>query len=127
MTRPTTDNITGVESYDHSELAALLEYEVARLALDQLVKALERHEVDLTARSSYPSAQGAWLQVVTQMAASLPYADECPACSCGDQGGLHWPYQTTVDGDWLTGRYRCGHCGHRWSCGYAVNAPLYAP
>lgn len=137
MAKPTTTNPTGIEPYNHSELAALPEYKAAHLALDALVKALDRHKVDLTARTNYPSAQAAWLRVVQQMAASLGYADTCRSCrdtvnpddfdAAFDLATLGFPYRVEISGSDLRGQYRCAHCGHVWTCNYSVNAPALMP
>jgi hypothetical protein len=113
--------------HDHGR-EALPEYKAARRALDALVKAIDQREVTLTTRDNYPSAQAAWLHVVQQMAASLPYADTCPACRITPESDwFDWPFRVTVKGGDLHGMYRCAPCGHIWACRYAVNAPALMP
>ena len=68
----TTENPTGIETFDHSRISGLPEYAVVSRALDQLVKAIERAEVEID--------QAEWLRIVQQMASALPYTDTCENC-----------------------------------------------
>ena len=107
--KPSKNNVTGVESHDHTNLAALPEYHRAAKALDDLVHAINQAEVD--------SGQEQWLKTVEQMAASLSYGDCCRLCRGAD---IYWPYKVefTSPGD-LRCYYRCRE--HKWTCGYSVN------
>ena len=64
---------SGVVSFDHREISSLPEYVVASKALDALAHALQRGELELGPQR--------WLDVVREMAAALPYADQCPGCT----------------------------------------------
>ena len=111
-------NPTGVESFDHSELARFPEYAAAKEAMNALVHAMDRADVDMS--------QERWLGVVAEMAACLPYPDFCRPCrNRGNYGDMYWPYAATVTGGMLRGRYRCHRCDAEWTCNYAVDLPLY--
>jgi hypothetical protein len=67
MAKPTKKNHTGVESYDHSAVKALPEYQQVHQALDALVRAVTSAGAGV--------GQAEWLRMTEQMAASLPYSD----------------------------------------------------
>jgi hypothetical protein len=118
MTQPTDENHTGVESYDHSAVVQLPEYHEARKALDALVHAMNRAELEV--------GQAAFLQMVEQMAASLSYSDSSGHprnTGCAGEAEGAWPHIVQLDEDEgsLRGTYRCAACGREWQTGYAVN------
>lgn len=121
MATPTENNLTGVESYDHSAVKTLREYHDARAALDALVKAMNNEGMGV--------GQEAFLKMVEQMAASLAYSDSSghPDNNCAAAHEGAWPYEAEVEarddggGLWLRGLYRCSPCGSEWPCGYDVN------
>ncbi|GAA4376868.1 hypothetical protein [Nocardioides caricicola] len=111
---PSSENKTGVESYDHGD-RLLPEYFKVREALNELVWAINRNEVG-PAADTYEDGQRHWLKLVEQMAASLPYADGCEKC-----GRTCWPVKTKVSDGGLDGTYACPSCRVQWTCYYAVN------
>src|SRR4051812_12407686 len=102
MAKPTEKNHTGVESYDHDAVARLPEYQLAREALDALVRAINDAEAGVE--------QPEFLTMAEQMAASLTYRDssghERDACRGAD--GIY-PYRVVIDddGERLRGWYHC--------------------
>ena len=125
--KPTRDNITGVESYDHRKLVLLPEYLKVSEALDNLIKAMEREDIEIE------GGQTTFLKIVEQMAASLTYADSCSTCdkthdwSNGEDYReiVPWPYKVEKEtGGRLRCYYRCSR-GHMWTCGYAINIAMY--
>ena len=124
----TTENPTGIETFDHSRISGLPEYAVVSRALDQLVKAIERAEVEID--------QAEWLRIVQQMASALPYTDTCENCvriAVNQQRPTTEldPYPgaapdgADVEDGWVRGRYLCPECGTRWTCGYSVDVPQF--
>ncbi|WP_219418783.1 hypothetical protein [Pseudonocardia nigra] len=112
--RVTADNPTGVDTFDHSDIAHLPEYAAASRALDALGHAIGRAEIDL--------GQQRWLEVVGEMAAALPYADACSECT--GPVPTPAPHAAAVNDEWLNGQYRCPSCAATWTCGYAANPHL---
>lgn len=119
--KPNDKNLTGVESFDHSSLRHLPEYHKARKALNDLIHAINDHdEIEL--------GQAGFLKVIEQMGSSLAYADSSGHdrnTDCHWQYHLAWPYRAVVEKGWLRGWYRCAECGEEWTCGYAVNFPMF--
>jgi hypothetical protein len=116
LAKPTKENTSGVESFDHGAVARLPEYHEASKALDALVHAFNRAELEGT--------QADWLKTVEQMAASLSYSDSSghKDDGCVGAGEGVWPYKVVLDDrGYLESSYRCPHCGQEWTCGYAVN------
>lgn len=123
MTRTTTSNPTGVHPFDHTRLAALPEYAPVGRALDTLVQAMNAQDINLT--------QAEFLTAVTDIAASLAYADGCRPCMRHDDEEVRrntrpvTPYRTHIDGNgWLTGHYRCP-AGHTWTSGWSTREGLH--
>jgi hypothetical protein len=128
MTPITTENPTGIETFDHSRISSLPEYAVVSRALDRLVKAIEHADIEV--------GQAEWLQIVQQMASALPYTDTCENCvrvavaehrstADMDQYPGSAPDGADVEDGWVRGRYLCPQCGTRWTCGYAVDVPQF--
>ena len=59
-----------------------------------------------------------WIAAVDNAVRALPYGDCCSRCRV-----TRFPHQATVADGGLSGRYRCA-CGHEWTCGWALDAPL---
>lgn len=98
----------------------LPEYVMAREAIDNLVQALNKR-----APATATMSHAAWVSMVSDFARTNPYADCCGDCRAGSDLAPRYPHAVTIDDDgWLTGTYFCSKCGHQWTCGYAVDAPL---
>lgn len=108
---PSPDNVTGIRSYDWSQLPVELlpELHTIAQALDSLAHKGRRTEA-LT--------QAEFLELTRDLATSLAYGDMCSDC-----GQIRYPIATQVKGSWLRGAYACTGCQRTWTCGYAVNAP----
>lgn len=122
MATPDNNNVTGVESFDHSELRQFPEYHAVRQAMQDLIEAMNASETCLT--------QQHWLKACEQMAASLPFADisqheRDTECSYSRRERMVWPYRAVIEDGWLQGSYRCPECGEEWTCGYAIGAPAW--
>lgn len=129
--RTTATNPAGIQSFDLTQLRGLGEFQFAVRALDRLVKAMKREETDLT--------QEQWLEAVANMAASLPFGDCCDPCmrrgpnNPDDSPPLEqderfrpvFPHCIEIDGEALTGSYRCPACAHEWTCSWAVDTPAW--
>jgi hypothetical protein len=115
--KPTDDNITGVEEFDHSPLKALPEYLAASEALDALVHRMRDDGIKF--------GQERFLKLAEQLAASLSYADATGHdrdSQCERRHKATWPYRTVMEKpDWVLGYYHCPSCGQDWTCGYSVN------
>lgn len=105
-------NPTGITTFDHTKLAALLEYWLAVRALHDLRAAVVAAGLDMP--------WDEWLAVVHAMVAAPFFMDRCERCL----GSRVPPYAAEVRGDQLTGSYRCAGCGHGWSCGWVTWAPV---
>lgn len=114
-------NPTGIRTFDNNRIAQLPEYLAASNAIDKLVHAMQRADVEI--------GQAEWLDALVDMAAALPYADMCQSreCRASDDTPAPPPIAATVEDGWLKGAYRCPRCGAVWTCGYAVTAPDYTP
>lgn len=96
----------------------LSEYHEARQALDRLVQRLRETDAGLT--------QDGWIDMAADMASTNVYADTCARCREMDEWVLTYPYKVErrSPGN-LVAYYVCpiAHC--QWTCGWAVDAPLY--
>lgn len=101
----------------------LPEYVAARDAIDRLVKALAKAVPNTAALP-----QEAWVAMVADFARSNPYADCCSVCQDSDRHDStspRFPFKVVMDDQaWFTGTYFCNVCGHEWTGGWSVDAPL---
>jgi hypothetical protein len=95
-------------------------YGAARKALDDLVRTMNEHDVEME--------QDDWLEMVREMTAANCYADSCRVDNCARDGDYqvqpHWfPVAIESDGPgWLVCHYFCPE--HGWhTCGYSPLAP----
>jgi hypothetical protein len=103
-----------VRYHDHpGPVVALPEYHEARLAVDRLVHAIMRIEVEMS--------QEQWVQILGDFAATNPYADMCRRLHPGYP--VVFPHQIEAKGSSLRAHYRCPLDGTEWTCGWAVDAP----
>ena len=107
--------------HDHpAALADLPEYRQARAALDQLVTAMLRADVEV-------DGQKAWIAIAADFASTNVYAEYCERCPDWNAVGLVYPHRTVRNAHhWLTAYYRCPVDGHRWTCGWAIDFPYWA-
>lgn len=97
-------------TFDHGEHQLNDEYAAAYKAIDDLANS----DIDL-------DGQEALVQLVGEMARSVPYGDCCPTC---EPDAIAYPIAVLVTGAGLTASYRHS-CGSAWNCWWAIDAPLY--
>jgi hypothetical protein len=114
--RVTTENPTGIATFDHTPVVHLPEYAEASKALDALSQASRRAGDELE--------QARWLEVVCEMSAALPFADACVECS--GPVPIPAPYAAVVADGRLDARYRCPSCGFTWSRAHELKLPEFA-
>lgn len=106
-------------SFDHLNHRRLPEYLAAYKAID----ALANSGIGL-------SSQEALVQLLAEMARSVPYGDSCRRCR--DAGAEEWwndpafPLAVDVRGTYIDAVY-AHDCGHSWRTTWAIDAPLYGP
>lgn len=99
-------------SFDHLEHARSLQhYHLAYEAIDALTK------VGLKVRG-----QEGLVELLADMARSVPYGDQCDTCD-----SVCYPAKVDVRGEMLTAAYACWTCRRTWTCSWAVDAPLWFP
>jgi hypothetical protein len=114
----TDTNPTGITNYNISRYAQLPEWQHLAQALNTVALAANRANI--------PGGQDDLVNAVAHLARGIAFMDCCEQCenSVDDDAGFvdtsTAPYATTIDGDWLHGRYRCWQ-GHEWTCGHALN------
>jgi hypothetical protein len=114
--RVSTDNPTGIDTFDHTAVVHLPEYAEASKALDALNQASRRAGDELE--------QSRWLEVVCEMSAALPFADACAECS--GPVPIPAPYAAVVSKGRLDAHYRCPSCGFAWSRAHELKLPEFA-
>lgn len=64
-----------------------------------------------------------WVELWPGTAEQFP--DHCERCDKADridwadrESWVHHPERALVEGEWLTGLYRCRECGWTWACGF---------
>ncbi|ACZ92022.1 hypothetical protein [Streptosporangium roseum] len=108
-------NPAQVTSFDHHRLADLPEYNRVGKALNDLLTAINRAEIEIS--------QPEWLDAVRNLTAALPFADGCDECP---PVSITVPARTEIDTDgWLTGYYKCTEHGRQWTSGWALDAPTW--
>lgn len=115
---PTDRRPTGVEPFDHSDFAHVLEYQAVAASMDALVRSLRSVDV--------MRGQADWLRSLAQIGAAVPFADMCSKCRATVYpcAGRITPGTSddAMTGDALKALHRCG-CGETWTCGWATTAP----
>lgn len=122
--RRTTDTVLYARPFDHRRHIGTVEYDQAYSAIDRLANS----EIDL-------AGQEALVELLADMARSVPYGDMCDHCrdTLIDNDTAEWyrrslayPVAVQVEGQGLTATYR-HHCGATWTCWWAIDAPLWFP
>jgi hypothetical protein len=123
VNRLSKGNPTGVDSFDHTHVMHLEEYQMALQSLNELVQAMNNDDSGV--------GQKDWLEMVKRMTAMLPYSDSSGHNSfrdgtpydCPWKGKLlmWWPVQVIYsDKGSLECRYHCPKCGHIWRSWFAT-------
>ena len=110
------ENPADVRRFDHTRIAHLPEYNQAAHALNQLIQAMTREDIEMS--------QTEWLTAVRDMTAAIPFTDMCNNCRNLDVPAVPAKTEISANG-WLMGAYQCHHCGYRWTCGWSTETPNY--
>lgn len=110
--RTTAENPTGLLPFDHRPLVQLPEYAAARRAIDDLIHAIRREEIE------FPQAH--FIEACGDMAASSAFADSCDVC---DDLPLIFPHRAVVVHGGVEADYVCPVDGNRWSTSWALKLP----
>jgi hypothetical protein len=122
-------NPFGLRTFDHSDVVRLPEYAKMRRVLDELAHAIERDVNSDDDESDLVVTQADWVAIVDDSVRSTPFADNCETCQDAGDYKPRFPYKVELDDDegGLTATYQCHVCNRTWTCGWASDAPLWAP
>lgn len=109
--------------FDHSPHLRNDEYHTTFAAIDALANS----------RIEVPGQEGL-VQLVAEMARSVPYGDTCRPCRRNTDGTaedwlkatITYPHEVEVQGSQLKATYQ-HHCGTTWNTWWAIDAPLWMP